>query len=304
MHIYEKNIDGKRYLTEIPNCVCVEKSGDEYRLLCHLQQRGIKFYRCTKDAEFLWQDVGKKSLNPVGNAKKKVLEELARFESDTAESELSGFIKAVFPGTDIVLFIRRRSKKTFDAVMKYTNRDGIPTIRRIANETIGGIIHEMRCSFVIDKKSQDLVESLLERGAIADNPILKAALGSGDELLVLQIKLYYNVADKSDCKRLSELLGVRVLPPLGKEHDRYYVIPFAEMDRTLLHDSGYSCSHVPYFAMKGYTHSLWRVNPYAKSIIDAAGKDEETISFEAFLKIFESDAKYNERIRKDGKKSP
>ena len=303
MHIYEKSIDGKRYLTEIPNCVCVEKSGDEYRLLCCLQQRGIKFYRCTKDAEYLRQDVGKKSLYPVGNAKKKVLEELARFESDAA-SVCGDYIKAVFPGTDIVLFIRRRSKKTFDAVMKYTNRDGIPTIRRIANETIGDIIHEMRYSFVIDKKSHELAKPLLERGAIADNPILKAALGSGDELLVLQIKLYYNVADKDDCKSLSELLGVRVLPPLGKEHDRYYVIPSAEMDRTLLYDSGYSCSHVPYFAMKGSTHSLWRVDPYARSMIDAAGIDEETISFEAFLKIFERDAEYNERIRKDGKKSP
>ena len=70
-----------------------------------------------------------------------------------------------------------------------------------------------------------------------------------------------------------------MLPPLGKEHDRYYVIPSAEMDRTLLYDSGYSCSHVPYFAMKGSTHSLWRVDPYARSMIDAAGIDEETISF-------------------------
>ena len=123
MHVYEKAIDGKRYLTGIPDCVCFEKAGGEYRLLCRLQQRGANCYRCTEDAEYLRQDAGKKALYLTENAGRKVREAIARFETDAA-SVCGGGIKAVFPGTDIELFIRRRSKESFDAVMKYTNRDG------------------------------------------------------------------------------------------------------------------------------------------------------------------------------------
>ena len=289
MHIYEKVIDGKRYLTEIPNCVCIEKSGDEYRLLCRLQQRGENFYRCAKDAEYLRQDVGKKTLYLTGDAKTKVLEELARFDDDWEKTEFDGFDAINFLDGSIIVFIRRISNTAYVAILKYRDKVGNKSIKRINADTVDVIIRETSWIFHFYLNNKEQSDALRAAKLLHDNPFYKYALASGDELLALQIRLCYHVAGKDDCKRLGELLGLRVLPPLGKEHDRYYVIPSGEIDRGLLDDSGYGCSHVPYFAMKGSTHSLWRVNPYAKSVIDAAKTDSETISFEDFLRLFETE---------------
>ena len=58
------------------------------------------------------------------------------------------------------------------------------------------------------------------------------------------------------------------------------------IDITILNQSGYRVVHRPYFAMKGSTHDKWELNPYTKTGVDAAMKDDDGISFSELLAIF------------------
>lgn len=122
---------------------------------------------------------------------------------------------------------------------------------------------------------------------LMDNPIYRAALSCGDSLLPVQLRLYYRLAGIDDCRLLGKVLRRRVLPSLGKEYDRVFAIPCKEIDFALLERSGYQIWHRPYFAMRrGSTHSVYKVNPHTKYILDAGFEDSEPTSFEDFLKLF------------------
>ena len=57
----------------------------------------------------------------------------------------------------------------------------------------------------------------------------------------------------------------------------------------ILNRSGYRISHRPFFSMRYATRSKWELNPHAKTGVDAAPNDAETISFQEYLKLFEDD---------------
>ena len=84
--------------------------------------------------------------------------------------------------------------------------------------------------------------------------------------------------------------GKQLLPALPQAYDRKYFVQTADMDLTLLFDSGYTFFHRPYFAMYACTRAAYTLNPHAKQGVDAAPKAAQAIPFREFLQLFENDA--------------
>ena len=105
------------------------------------------------------------------------------------------------------------------------------------------------------------------------------------------MKLWNNTDDRADTERLSALLGRRILPPLrGDAAKKKYAVIAGTVDHALLHDSGYTFLHRPYFAMKGSTHDCITIVPFSRTAVDAAKEDMEEITFEEFLKLFDGES--------------
>ncbi len=82
----------------------------------------------------------------------------------------------------------------------------------------------------------------------------------------------------------------KILPPLPKEFDRFFVVDRSagSIDISLLRRSGYSFSRWNRFAglPKGATYLKWQLNPHTKCCHDAAPREAEAISFREYLSLF------------------
>lgn len=81
----------------------------------------------------------------------------------------------------------------------------------------------------------------------------------------------------------------QLLPALPQAYNRKYFVQTADMDLTLLFDSGYTFFHRPYFAMYACTREAYTLNPHSKQGVDAAPKAAPSIPFQEFLKLFETE---------------
>jgi hypothetical protein len=138
-----------------------------------------------------------------------------------------------------------------------------------------------------DKGLYDILMSSNEE-TIGDNPLYEYAVSQGDVMLARRLRLYYRIATDEECGWLSEKLGYRILPSLPAEYDNDYYVDSDGIDYELLLISGYRILHTPYFSMKGSTHSVWTLNPHAKTGVDAAKCGSDTITFSEYMSFFES----------------
>ena len=100
---------------------------------------------------------------------------------------------------------------------------------------------------------------------------------------MLELLVRENLATNEECMRLSELTGRTILPKADIKYNKTFVVNRDSIDATILDQSGYRILHRPYFAMKESTHNKWELNPYTKSGVDAANRDEDGISFEEYV---------------------
>ena len=293
MHVHEKWIDGKRFLDEIRSCDCEKKIGEEYEAECRIHQRGTERYFTGKKAKTIVRDKTKvwylteEAKRPVRNA-------IRRFESGVARIENGDPFKAVFGGTGITVSFVRRSKRSFEAVLRDPRRN-LPVVLRIRKRPIGSVIRETASYFCSDlQKEPDLFDLLLHTSAetLPENPFYKAALAKGDGDLAREIRLFYNLATDEDIRGIAKFLHRRVLPALGKEFDKSFTVPAKEIDFGLLFRSGYQFCHRPYFSMRpGMTHTLYELNPHTKRGVDAGRDDAEPMSFKEYLSLFRKGGK-------------
>ena len=292
MHTHETVIDDKRWLDEVQTCVCNKKVGDQYIVTCKIHQRGTHNYECTKNADRIVR--GENIWYLTDGARKTVRNAIRGFERRTARLENGSHVSVTIPQSRLQILLRHHSKDTFDALVKDAYQQDFPETYWLRNLPIGVIIRETTyypCYGREDPELYALSDSLRFQTAetLPENPFYRAALECGDEALQLLLRLSYKLADQEDCRKLEKALRCRVLPPLGEEYDRDFAIPAEQIDRELLRRSGYGILHRPYFSMRGYTRDLWTLNPHGKCGIDAAPADAEPTSFQAFLRLFETE---------------
>ena len=127
---------------------------------------------------------------------------------------------------------------------------------------------------------------------ISDNIIYRMAEENDDELLMCQLRVLYRIDSDDDCKWLSERLRKRVLPHLsGEEGIKYYIKKDSLSDKEikLLNRSGYRILHKPYFALGGFTKSMWTLDPSKKEGLDAAPVGSNGITFAEYLSLFDKE---------------
>ncbi len=93
-------------------------------------------------------------------------------------------------------------------------------------------------------------------------------------------------------KRRFGLFKRKYLPPLGKEHDKYYIVKAKGINSSLLRRSGFIVFHRGCYAMmipenRDSTYSLWQLNPYKQRGIDAALPTDDAITFDEFLALYD-----------------
>lgn len=287
----EYRINDKLYLKTIQICHCVRKSGPHYFLTCKILQRGEQEYCLSENMDFILSPHNARKLWLSAPAKNLIRDAIHTFEANRIRA-LTTFTRVEIKEMQITLFYSHTSSCAYDFLLVKNAPEKEWTLH--FETTIGQMIRKL--SFLdMDPRDKDAsfikTEELLRhstRKNIEENPLYRSALENKDILLQKQIALVYNLAAKKDCAWLSKALHTRILPPLPKEFDREYSVDSDTISVPLLQQSGYQILHKPCFSMQGYTHSLWLLNPHAKTAADAAKKDSRSISFHEFLNAFES----------------
>ena len=302
--------DGKRYIENIKSIDDLVKQGEKYIFDCRIHQRGSRRYQYIKGAEYIEKadNTGKKLWLDTA-AMQKVAETIAAFDEAFDEAvNGSGYTEVWVEGLDGFVYYRRVtngvpfSRRIFDVVMVFPDDEGVTVKMFFKDCSTSGIVSGIyHCGHVFGKKTKSAETALnyilhSDNKTIAFNPIYLSALKENDRIMQCELKLYYRIADENDCRYLSEVRGVRILPSLPERYDKNYVISKESTtyeDYILLVDSGYSIAHRPYFAMMGHTHYKYQLNPHTKSGVDAADNDAEAISFDEFLALFDEYEKAN-----------
>ena len=282
--------DGKLYIEEIKKCECHEKENDGYVIVCHIHQRGKRRYTYTKGAEHIEKDddSGKK-LWLSQKAMQTVKEAVSGFDETVEQAKNGNFEKLCIEELDYTLYIEKPIADSGRVVKEYIGSCNA-RVTEIRNGDIFDEMHRISLLFYrLGNGDERMAEIIIHPNeeTIKENPFYLTALKTGDELLILKIKLFYNAATAQDCRRLTEHTGTRVLPKLPEKYDRDYAVTKDSASLELLRCSGYRILHRPYFAMMNQTHKNITLNPHTKTGVDAAPAGEEPITFDEFLKLFE-----------------
>ncbi len=284
--------DGKRYVEKIKRCSCYEKINDEYKLFCSIHQRGEKTYMYAAGTDFILKD-SSKGFYLSDSARDTVENAVKEFEK-TVESVKNGDAEMIeIKELNLTFYCKKPAVFADCFIEEYTDNDN-NIVTEIHECGILSLLRIIQNHYFKNKENAKLLEKLKnpDEQTITENPVYMLAVRSGDELLQLKIKLYYNIATKRDCERLSELLGERVLPKLSDKFDRGYAVKKEGISYSLLGRSGYAFLHRPNIAMYGSTRSKYTLNPHTRSFVDAAKTGSEPITFEEFLKLFEEVENY------------
>ena len=294
--------DGRRYIEEIRECRCNEKKENAYLLTCKILERGKKEYTYSFEEEaYLLKGsyFGTKGFWLSDKAKTQVQRAIADFENKIGKAKNGIWIKVDIVPSVMTLYYDFYLKGRFHFLLEYLDEEHKKIIRYREGATLQEMISEItRC--MIDQDICAIIRQS-DKDTINRNPLYISAVESGNEPLRLLLKLYYRIANEKECDMLSALFGTRVLPSLEEEYDQTYVVDADTIQSAILVRSGYDIRHKPYFAMRGFTHTKWQLNPHTKLGVDAAPNDAETISFQEYLELFEDDHELRKESAKNEK---
>ena len=269
-------------------CRCREKIGEVYQVECKAQQRGEKTYAYRKGTEHLEYGWKGKRFALSREALGTVLKEVKAFDAHL-EAALETYAKIDLSEFGLTLYYRRISDELFNILWESETQDG-KRYRFKEAIPLSDVIREIQFTELgRGADFRDRVERLFcsTKDTIDENPLYISAIETGDMILQDRLLIYYRIADKEACKRISDITGSRILPSLPKEYDKTYSVEARTIDYDLLERSGYLIQHRPYFAMQGSTHAAYELNPHAKGGVDAAKVDLPMITFEEYLKLFD-----------------
>lgn len=141
--------------------------------------------------------------------------------------------------------------------------------------------------FAMIKEFSGDENAIPKRGDVKNNPLYRSALKYGDKRLKAELNFVYGVPSREDLSILESVDGIKRLPELSEEYDRYFALDYDDKAILTLKTSKYDFIHTPGFAMKGLTRSKLLVNPHKKYAVDAAKINAPTMTFDEFLKLFD-----------------
>lgn len=284
-------VDGRFYVKEIKRCICDRKYDGLYVLDCRIKERGEKEYSCGDDPKCIQRFLETKDLWLSDQARDQVNNAITRFNRNYEEAMGGSFTKVPIEGCQVTFYYRHLGKDKFDVLLDFERAESIignaRLIQIFKESTLRDMFQVLNWQISGDEKMKNLLLCSTEK-TIEKNPIYISAIEKNNKVMQRLIKLYYQIADDEDCRELSkDVFDTNILPPLTAEHDKAYCVESETISVELLKKSGYLVFHRPYFAMKGSTHSKWQLNPHTKSGVDAGPVNEDAITFEEYLKLFQ-----------------
>ena len=289
----EYRADGRLYVEKIKSCAVDSFWNGKYCVVCKIHQRGRNYYYCGREAEYLQKD-------PHGNgrrlwlsadARAAVAAEIEKYESDiaAAKAESSCVSAELSDEIGLKVWYKHGAGNKYDLVAGVFLNGAVRSYKVSRRLRLEEMLHQLR--FIRSESGLRSEGDSDKEYELIFAALYKSAEERGDELMQLEMKLWNNTADREDTERLSALLGRRILPPLrGDAAKKKYAVIAGTVDHALLHDSGYTFLHRPYFAMKGSTHDRITIVPFSRTAVDAAKEDMEEITFEEFLKLFDGES--------------
>lgn len=265
--------EGKIFIKDFYKCICKENTENGYILKCKIKERGFHEYEYIPSEGVLTKYPGSQSFTLGKKAKRKIDKAVEKMTD--AIDKLAGVFDAIETDKKESYVYYARKGFVYDCI-----------IDCIKDET-------RRLIFIKQKRLIDVLRAIPELSyysgkkcdekELEKNPLFVAAKNKSDMRLKKRLKKIYGI--KIVKKR--NFSNKRILPKLGEDYDKDYIVDSDTIDLRLLYRSGYTILHRPYFAMKDSTHALWRLNPHQMNSVDAAIEKSESIAFCDYLALFE-----------------
>ncbi len=310
MKEYTKNkneyfLDGKLFVEKIKSCGVVEKRSEKYCVICKIHQRGRNYYYCDREPEYIRRDPNGsgKSLWLSDEAKETVTAAIEEYENRIAamKKEYTRVPVRLSDEIELNVLFKHKAENKYDFVTEIYLNGAAYSHRSSYGCSLKEMLHQLH--FIhFDSGLRGEYDSDKEYDMIFGS-LYASAETHGDELMQLELKLLKNKADREECRRLSELIGAYIIPPvkevIGTDKDGgtvtlEYTVIAETIDRDMLYRSGYSIWHKPYFAMPGSTHDNWMIVPAYRYVLDAAKTDKNAVTFQEFLKLFDDEINESE----------
>lgn len=265
------------FIRKINSCGCVDSVGGVYTLTCKIYHRGKHRYLYNPENDFIKKDDSNTKLWLAEAAKRKISAAVKRFDNDFERA------KSGFPSIDEVFRVYYRAKRfgKYDLALEYDDEGGTTHKKLYKNIKVKEMV--FRCYVALAGGwAKEVIGRSTDR-TIGENPLYQAAESKNDERLKHKLRILYHILTLKDCPWYVRLSGVKILPSLTEEFDRYYFVDSQTISEKSLDYSGYRVSHRPYFAMMNSTHDKWQLNPYTKAGIDAAGNSDPSITFDEYV---------------------
>lgn len=292
----EYRVDGKLYVEKIKSCKVREKRNGLYAVECRIHQRGVHWYYCGNEPEYLNKEQagrGKKFWLSE-SAKETVAAVIEGYEKLVAAAKAESITVSVKLSDEIGLNVqyKHKAENKYDFVTEIYLNGTLYSQKYTYGQRLKEMLHQLhyihidsglRGTYDCEKEYRIIFEALYD-----------TAGKHGDDLMQLEMKLLNNTADEDECRRLSELLGVKILLPkkntVGIDEDgepttKEYAVIKETVNFSLLHNSGYTFLHRPLFAMIGSTRDNITIDPANRCVVDAAKENMEAVTFEEFLKL-------------------
>lgn len=274
--------DEKAFIKRIKSCDVRCKSedaeGNSYLLYCKISECGSDRFLYVVGSGFI------RSYNKVFWLENAALETvngaIEKYESERADirNRRLTFHSATWEAYGITVYYEysEPNEMRFNV---YVEAKGVELkiVKYVRAETVFAIIEEL---------SGD-ENAIPKHGDVENNPLYLSALKYDDKQLIAELNFIYGTPGKEDLRILESVDGIKRLPELSDEYDRYFVLDYDEKTILTLKTSQYGFIHTPGFAMKGLTRSKLLINPHKKYVVDAAKIDAPTTSFDEFLKLFD-----------------
>lgn len=250
-------------IDNIKMCKVVTRGRDRYNIRCVIKQFGDKIYTYMRGREAIFYGkYNEKCLLLSGNAVKTVEEAVEAFDAEINAALSYKKIGEAF-------YIKSDKAGRYDALIR--EADDI----LLKGASLPEVLKKIPEHYIPGAASLDSSELYLY------------AVESGDRFLKCELEVMFGNISAEDLQYLTETTGEVWIPRLGDAYDKAYIIDSETIDHDALRRSGFKVIHKPYFAMSGYTHAAYSVNPHTKRVLDAVPHDSELMSYEDFLKLFE-----------------
>ena len=262
-------------LMQIKKCKVISRTGDTYFLSLKLiNGRSSRYFFRKGEDVITWN---KRIYHLPPEAQKTLCDEVSSFDNrvEGMQKGGDGIITAEYPSPDVIVHIKLRDMPSdiqYDVLFEFDAHTEKTLLYKPQTNMLF-IMESMQKRYAdrADEKTHELLFPNVQ--ALHGNPLYIAAEKGNNLFIQSVLEGLYGSFTKKDF----------ILPDVSEEYDREYYVITETLVMINVSRSGYVAIHRPCFAMRGFTHAVCTVNPYKKSIVDAAPKDAKRITFLEFV---------------------